>query len=63
MKTIRFRCEKCNVEEDVPEEVVKMMDDMDNGDKLVAPRFKCEKCPVLMYPIKYKNYTWDNRAR
>ena len=63
MKTIKFRCERCNVEEDVPEEIVKMLDEMDDGDDLVAPRFKCEKCPGLMYPIKYKNYTWDNRAR
>ncbi|MBE3138238.1 MAG: hypothetical protein IMZ63_00305 [Actinobacteria bacterium] len=51
---VRFVCLQCNVEEDMPEEVVEYCDAMDDGDLEVPPRFSCEKCGGEMVPKKYK---------
>ena len=60
MGSVRFRCLKCKVEEDVPENIVEMMDNFDGGDLSVPPRFNCEICTGgIMEPIDYK--TKDGR--
>ena len=51
---VRFICLQCNVEEDIPKEVVEYCDVMDDGDINVPPRFSCEKCGGEMIPKKYK---------
>jgi hypothetical protein len=51
---VRFVCLQCNVEEDIPKEVVEYCDAMDDGDISVPPRFSCEKCGGEMIPKKYK---------
>lgn len=53
-KTVKFKCQKCGTLEEIPKEVVDMIEGSDNGDKSVPPRFKCEKCPGLMEPLEYK---------
>jgi len=45
---------QCNVEEDIPREVVEYCDAMDDGDIDVPPRFSCENCGGEMIPKKYK---------
>jgi len=45
---------QCNVEEDIPEDIVEYCDAMDDGDLEVPPRFSCEKCGGEMIPKKYK---------
>ena len=52
--TVRFVCLQCNVEEDIPEEVVEYCDAMDDGDIEIPPRFSCENCGGEMIPKKYK---------
>ena len=51
---VRFVCLQCNVEEDIPEEVVEYCDVMDDGDLEVPPRFSCERCGGEMVPKKYR---------
>ena len=53
MGSIKFRCLKCKVEEDVPENIVEMLDNFDGGDLSVPPRFTCERCTGIMEPIDY----------
>ena len=54
MGSVKFRCLKCKVEEDVPENIVEMMDNFDGGDLSVPPRFNCEMCMGgIMEPIDY----------
>src|SRR5450756_1099197 len=48
---VRFVCLQCNVEEDIPEEVVEYCDAMDDGDLEVLPRFSCEKCGLSLIHI------------
>ena len=52
-ETVKFKCKKCFVEEDIPKNVVDMMDAADGGDSNFPPRFDCEKCNGLMQPINY----------
>lgn len=52
-KFVRFRCSKCGVEEEIPRDVVEMLDFEDAGDLAVPPRFECEVCDGLMEPIHY----------
>jgi len=52
--TVRFICLQCNIEEDIPKEVVEYCDAMDDGDTTVPPRFSCENCGGEMIPKKYK---------
>lgn len=51
---IEFICPKCKIKEQIPFEVVDMMDRYDNGDPSYPPRFNCEHCNGLMEPIYYK---------
>ena len=51
---VRFICLQCNIEEDIPEEVVQYCDAMDDGDIEVPPRFSCKNCGGEMVPKKYK---------
>jgi len=41
---------QCNIEEEIPRDVVEMLDIMDPGDPTVPPRFVCEKCGGEMRP-------------
>lgn len=51
---VRFVCLDCQVEEDIPRDVVEYCDAMDDGDVDVPPRFACENCGGEMIPKKYK---------
>ena len=50
---VRFVCLQCNIEEDIPKEVVDYCDMMDDGDTSVPPRFSCEACGGEMCPKEY----------
>ena len=55
-ETVKFKCKKCNFEEDVPKNIVDMLDESDGGDPNYPPRFSCERCNGgLMYPVNYTN--------
>lgn len=54
--SIRFICLNCHEAENIPKEVVKILDGTDlmvSPD--VAPQFSCEKCSGEMYPEYYRN--------
>lgn len=53
---ITYRCLQCNVEEEIPEEVVQYFDLVDPGDPTIPPRFTCEKCGEEMRPKE----RWQN---
>ncbi len=55
-KYIEFICPMCKTKEQIPFDIVDMMDRHDNGDSSYPPRFSCELCDGLMEPIYYKNY-------
>ena len=42
------------MEEEIPQEVVRYVDAMDDGDPTVPPRFSCEACGGEMWPVSYK---------
>lgn len=50
---VRFRYLQCGVEEEIPRDVVEMLDLQDGGDLSVPPRFDCEECDGLVEPIHY----------
>ena len=50
---VKFRCLECGIEEEIPKDVVKMLDLQDGGDLIVPPRFDCEECDGLMEPVYY----------
>lgn len=52
-KAVRYVCLQCNIEEDIPEKVVKYFDIMDDGDPTVPPRFSCKTCGGEMRPVSY----------
>lgn len=52
-KTVRFKCLKCGAEEEIPRDVVEMLDFQDAGDLIVPPRFECQLCDGLMEPMYY----------
>lgn len=52
--TVRFICLQCNIEEEIPQEVVEYCDAMDDGDIEVPPRFSCENCGGEMIPKKHE---------
>lgn len=52
-QTVRFRCLQCGIEEEIPKEIVQMLDLEDGGDLSIPPRFECEECDGLMEPIHY----------
>lgn len=51
-----YYCLQCSIEEEIPRDVVEMLDMMDPGDPTVPPRFVCEKCGGEMHPKE----TWIN---
>lgn len=54
-KYVKFKCLTCGIEEDIPRDIVEMLDFEDGGDLSVAPRFDCEECIGTMEPIYYKS--------
>ncbi len=56
--TITYLCLQCNIEEEIPEDVVRYFDLVDPGDPTVPPRFACEKCGGEMRPKE----PWENIA-
>jgi len=56
-ETVKFKCLKCKAEEEIPKNIVDMLDREDPGDKLYAPRFDCQQCDGLMEPIYYVGHT------
>ena len=52
-QSVRFRCLECGIEEEIPKDIVQMLDLEDGGDLSVPPRFECEECDGLMEPIHY----------
>ncbi|WP_291299888.1 hypothetical protein [Desulfosporosinus sp. BICA1-9] len=51
---ISYICLECRENEEIPLDVVRTMDAMDDGDSMVPPQFSCEKCGGTMYPEYYK---------
>lgn len=54
-KEIEFICPLCKYKENIPTEIVEMLDASDQYgvDTNVPPRFDCEKCLGKMIPIYY----------
>ena len=54
-KFIEYICPKCKTKENIPTEVVEMLDKADSYgvDTSYPPRFECQKCPEKMVPIYY----------
>lgn len=48
-RTVRYRCLKCGVEEDVPKSAVELMEIFDDIEDY--PLFDCKKCEGVMEPI------------
>ena len=53
---VTFICPKCKTKEDIPFDVVDMLDKCDGGDPKYPPRFDCLVCNGKMQPVYYKNY-------
>ena len=51
--TIKYKCIGCNMEEDIPKEVVEYFDEMGQSNIDEPPCFSYEKCGGIMRPIKY----------
>ena len=56
-KFIEYICPKCKTKENIPTEVVEMLDEADSFgvDLSEPPKFNCEKCPGKMVPIYYRS--------
>lgn len=52
-KDINYICTECGIEEKIPYETVRFMDEMDEGDPNYPPMFSCENCGGNMKPEKY----------
>jgi hypothetical protein len=55
-ETVTFKCLKCCIAEEIPKNIVDMMDREDPGDRDYPPQFDCEKCNGKMSPVYYKAY-------
>lgn len=51
--TVKFKCRKCGMEEEVPKAVVDMLEQADMGNIKYPPRLRCEMCPGIMEPVDY----------
>ena len=51
---VTFICLQCHVKEEIPKQVVRQLDRMDDGDRSVPPQFECEACGGIMTPEYYK---------
>jgi len=64
-KQIKYICLECNIEELIPEDIVRAFDINDDGDITEPPRFRCENCGGPMVPEDYTgvdgiHYTIDD---
>lgn len=50
---IRYICTNCESEEEIPLDVVKTFDEMDQSNINEPPQFDCESCGGLMRPERY----------
>ena len=50
----KYICLQCSMTEEIPLNVVRNFDAMDDGDPTVPPQFLCEECGGGMYPEYYK---------
>jgi hypothetical protein len=53
-QNISFVCLACHEKEDIPLNVVRDFDLMNDCDSTTPPMFSCEKCGGQMYPEYYK---------
>ena len=53
-ETVKYICLECKGTEEIPLDVVRNFDAMDDGDTTVPPQFRCEECDGEMYPEYYK---------
>ena len=51
---VNYICLACNETEQIPLDVVRNFDAMDDGDPTVPSQFTCEECGGEMYPEYYK---------
>ncbi|NOU85517.1 hypothetical protein GC102_06955 [Paenibacillus sp. LMG 31460] len=51
---MNYICLTCSESENIPLNVVRDFDRMDQGDRAVPPQFTCESCGGAMYPEYYK---------
>ena len=51
---VKYICLVCDEIENIPYQVVRNFDRMDDGDPTVPPQFACQKCGKAMYPEYYK---------
>ncbi len=54
VEAVSYICLQCGASEEIPLQVVRNFDAMDNGDPTVPPQFSCEDCSGQMYPEYYK---------
>lgn len=64
-KQIKYICQDCGIEENIPKSVVMTFDVLDDGDIKEPPRFICEECGGPMVPEDYTgidgvHYTIEN---
>ena len=52
-KEILYICTVCGFNENIPEDVVKYFDEMDQSNIDEPPCFACEKCSGIMRPKEY----------
>ena len=50
---IRYICMNCGAQEEIPLEVVRTFDEMDQSNINEPPQFDCESCGGLMRPERY----------
>ena len=50
---IHYICTNCGAQEEIPIDVVKTFDEMDQSNINEPPQFDCESCGGLMRPEKY----------
>lgn len=53
-QSVSYVCLVCHEKEDMPYDVVRDLDLMDDGDPICPPQFACESCGGEMYPEYYK---------
>ena len=51
---VTYICLECNRSEEIPLQVVRSFDVMDDGDPTVPPQFSCEECGGDMYSRYYR---------
>lgn len=48
-----YQCELCNVQEEIPVDVLEFFDVVDPGEPGAPATFQCERCPGIMYPVSW----------